>query len=118
MFEPQSHPVLTRGAFLWRLAKYCAAALAFVAFSLAAGMAGYRYFEHQSWVDAFLNAAMLLGAMGPVGSPTTDAGKIFAGCYALYCGLGAIFVLALLATPIAHRLLHMFHADPDEDERR
>jgi hypothetical protein len=117
MFEKRHHPLLPLADFIRRLGWYFAVAVAFVIASLAIGMAGYRYFEGQSWPDAFLNSAMLLGAMGPVGSPTTTGGKIFAGCYALYCGLGAIFVLALLATPIAHRLLHVFHADPDDAAR-
>ena len=46
--------------------------------------------------------------------PKTDTGKIFAGCYALYCGLVFLFIAGLLVTPVAHRLLHLFHADPDE----
>jgi hypothetical protein len=50
-------------------------------------MVGYHALEGYSWVDSFLNAAMLMGGMGPVGSLHTDAGKVFAGVYALYCGL-------------------------------
>ena len=34
--------------------------------------------EGLSAIDAFLNAAMLLGGMGPVDAPQTDAGKVFA----------------------------------------
>jgi hypothetical protein len=56
--------------------------------------------------------------MGPLSEPKTDAGKIFAGCYALYCGLVFIFIAGLLVTPIAHRLLHVFHADPDDSPSR
>ena len=55
--------------------------------SLAWGMWGYRYFEHLRWLDAFLNAAMLLGGMGPVENPQTEGGKLFAGIYALYAGM-------------------------------
>ena len=97
-----------------RLARYAAAAFLFAVASLLAGMLGYRYFEGQSWPEAFLNASMLLAAMGPVGEPKTEAGKIFAGCYALYCGLAFLFIAGLLVTPIAHRLLHLFHTDPDD----
>ncbi len=86
-----------------------------VVFSLGIGMAGYCYFEHQSLPESFLNASMLLAAMGPVGEPQTNAGKIFAGCYALYCGLVFLFTAGLLVTPVAHRMLHIFHSDPDDD---
>ena len=108
--------VLPLQKFYWRLAKFGLIALALAGFSLFVGMLGYRYFESQSWPESFLNAAMLLGAMGPVGEPQTDAGKIFAGCYALYCGLVFLFIAGLLVTPVAHRFLHIFHADPDEND--
>lgn len=102
-------PLMPRDQFLRRLAANVAISLCLGLVSLAAGMAGYRYFEHLSWVDAFLNASMLLGGMGPVTTPLTQSGKIFAGVYALYSGvvflLGASFVLG----PVAHRFLHKFH---------
>ena len=82
--------------------------------SLGIGIAGYMYFEHLSWVDAFLNTAMLLGGMGPVNPPLTDAGKLFAGIFALYAGLVFIVSGAILITPIVHRVLHIFHWDPDQ----
>jgi hypothetical protein len=74
-------------------------------------MMGYHTYERLPWVDAFLNAAMLLGGMGPVDPPQSDAGKIFAGIYALYAGLVFIVTAALVLSPIMHRLLHHFHWD-------
>lgn len=109
---------LTRRKFYLRLGKYVAFAVLLATFSLLVGIFGYRAFEGQSWPEAFVNAAMLLAAMGPLSDPRTDAGKIFAGCYALYCGLVFLFIAGLLVTPIAHRLLHLFHADPDESEHQ
>ena len=79
LYEPRSEPLLPRDRFLWRLAAHVAVALAFVAGFLAIGMAGYATFEKLGWLDAFLNAAMLLGGMGPVEQPATRAGKLFAG---------------------------------------
>ena len=72
-------------------------------------MFGYAYFEHLSWRDGFLNCAMLLGGMGPVDAPRTNGGKLFAGLYALYAGLVFIVTLAIVFTPILHRLFHRFH---------
>lgn len=85
------------------------AVLALLGFSLGMGMLGYMGFEHLSWLDAFLNAAMLLGGMGPIHVPATDAGKLFAGLYALYAGLVFIATAALLFAPMFHRLMHRFH---------
>jgi hypothetical protein len=79
--------------------------------SLAAGMAGYAAFEHLGWVDAFLNASMLLGGMGPVNAPLTDAGKLFAGMYALYAGLVFIVSAGVLFAPVLHRVMHRFHLE-------
>jgi Co/Zn/Cd efflux system component len=82
-----------------------------VAASLAIGMAGYHGLERLSWLDSFLNAAMLLGGMGPLAAPQTYAGKLFAGCYALYCGLVVIAVAGIVLVPVAHRILHRFHLE-------
>ena len=84
-----------------------------VAGSLIMGMAGYEYFESLEWRDAFLNAAMLLGGMGPVEAPHSRGGKVFAGLYALYAGLVFLIVAAILLAPVVHRLLHRFHWDGD-----
>lgn len=77
--------------------------------STALGMAGYMITEHMSALDAFLNAAMLLGGMGPVNTLTTTGGKLFAGLFALYAGLVFIVSAALVVTPLLHRVLHHFH---------
>jgi hypothetical protein len=82
--------------------------------SLLIGIAGYMHYEQLPWRDAFLNAAMLLGGMGPVESPQTPGGKLFAGFYALYAGLVFLVAIAIVIAPVVHRLLHKFHW---EDER-
>jgi hypothetical protein len=72
-------------------------------------MSGYVYFEGLSWTDAFLNAAMLLGGMGPVNNPVTEGGKLFAGTYALFAGVVFLIVAGIMAGPVVHRVLHRFH---------
>ena len=95
------------------MAAHFALAAGLVVISLAIGMAGYEHYEHLRWRDAFLNAAMLLGGMGPVDAPKTDVGKVFAGCYALYAGLVFLVVAGLLLAPLVHRLLHRLHWDEE-----
>ncbi len=111
MYESKHQPPLPQASFAQRLIGHLLAAFALLAVSLAAGMVGYVFFEKLSWIDAFLNASMLLGGMGPVNPPQTTAGKLFAGCYALYAGLVFIVTAALVFTPIFHRLMHHFHWD-------
>ena len=97
---------------------YCrAGALAggMVGSALLAGMLGYRFLNGEAWVDAFLDAAMILGGMGPVGTMQNDAAKLFAGCYALFSGLVFIGSAAVLVAPWLHGLLHRLHAEPDEE---
>jgi len=113
MYESYKQPPLPRAHFVRRLLLHIVAAVSMVLASLALGMAGYAWFEHLPWRDAFLNAAMLLGGMGPVDPPRTDGGKVFAGMYALYAGLVFLITAGIVFAPILHRLLHKFHWDPD-----
>ncbi len=111
MYESRKQAPLAHGGFVRRLLLHLMLALALLALSLLVGMAGYAYFEGLDGIDAFLNAAMLLGGMGPVHLPRTAGGKLFAGFYALYAGLVFIATAALMFTPVLHRLLHKFHWD-------
>lgn len=111
MYESRQHPPLSRARFLRRWLTHGLLALFLLLVSLALGMAGYMGFEQLAWRDAFLNAAMLLGGMGPVDAPHSDAGKLFAGLYALYAGLVFIASAGLIVAPLAHRVMHSFHWD-------
>lgn len=117
MFEHFSEPLLSRVRFLFRFTRNFLAALAIVAGSLLLGMAGYRYFDPMSWTDAYLNATMILSGMGPIGTPRTDAGKLFAGTYALYSGFIVILASGIVVAPIIHRMLHRFHLSGDHRRR-
>ena len=116
MFEHKTEPLLSVRDFLGRVARSASTGALLIAVSLAVGMAGYHSFEHLAWLDAFLNAAMLLGGMGPVATPVTEGGKLFAGLYALYCGLVVIAVAGIVLAPVAHRILHRFHLEAEERE--
>ena len=115
MYESRKQKLLPRAQFMQRLAGHLAVALGLILASLAIGMAGYMGFEHLSALDAFLNASMLLGGMGPVDPPATSGGKLFAGLYALYCGLAVILVAGVILAPVAHRILHRFHMEESGD---
>jgi len=113
MFEKRVEALAPLRVFARRIARHAALASTVVGCSLALGMAGYHGLESLPWVDAFLNAAMLMGGMGPVDALHTTSGKLFAGCYALYCGLVVIVATGLLLAPFLHRLLHRFHRGGD-----
>ncbi len=111
MYETRRQPLIVPSAFLRRLLSHVAAAFVLLGGSVAIGMAGYMHFEKLAAIDAFLDTAMLLGGMGPVHLPSTYAGKLFAGFFALYAGLVFIAVVALVLGPVVHRVLHRFHLD-------
>ena len=113
MYESRRQPLIRPADFLRRILSHVAAALILIAGSLALGMAGYMHFEGLPALDAFLEASMLLGGMGQLKAPVTDAGKLFAGFFALYAGLVFIATAALILGPLAHRVLHRFHLDRD-----
>ena len=116
MYESRTAALLSRERYYRRLAAHFCVALLLALASLFIGMLGYHAFEALEWDDAFLNAAMILGGMGPVHSPQTHAGKLFAGFYALYAGLIFLVVVALVLAPMVHRVLHRFHFE--EQTRR
>lgn len=110
MYEHRRTPPLSLRKFAKRMLAHLAVALSLLALSLAAGMLGYGYFEHMGLRDAFLNASMILGGMGPVKTEgLSDGGKVFAGLYALYAGVMFIAVMGILLAPLLHRLMHTFH---------
>ncbi len=116
-YENRSEPLISKAEFLRRFGHSLLVVTLLVGVSLALGMAGYRVFEGYSWTDSFLNASMILGGMGPVNPVVTGPGKIFAGAYALYSGLAFLVLAGFLFAPIAHRILHSFHYEKDQEEQ-
>jgi hypothetical protein len=117
-FEHRREPILPLSRFVWRLARSLAIGLALVGVSLVVGIVGYRRLFGLSWIDAFVNASMILSGMGPLKSPQTFGAKLFAGLYALYSGLAVLAIAGIIFAPVLHRFLHYLHADPDEREPR
>jgi hypothetical protein len=115
MYENRTAPLLSRREFALRLARHGGVSLALIAGSLLIGAAGYHLTEGLSWLDAVLNAAMILTGMGPVTPLHHISGKLFATFYALYSGVAFLAIAGLLVAPVAHRLLHRLHVGEEED---
>ncbi|MGB5198126.1 MAG: hypothetical protein WBN64_13785 [Candidatus Deferrimicrobium sp.] len=111
MYERRHEPLISRQAYLHRIARSGGLASAAVLAALFLGVSGYHWIEGIPWVDSILNAAMILGGMGPVAELHTTAGKLFAAAYALFSGLMFIVVAGLLFAPVIHRFLHKFHLE-------
>jgi len=106
MYEQHTEELLPTRQFLRRVARHGGLAGAVLVLSLAIGIVGFHFLAAQGWLDAYLNAAMLLGGMGPVGDFKGSAGKVFAGLYALYSGVVFLGATAVFLAPVVHRIIH------------
>src|SRR3954463_498839 len=113
-FESLKQPLAPPVVFARRMARSLAVAIGLITLSLIVGMIGYHRLAGLGWIDAFVNAAMILGGMGPVAELKTNPSKVFAGLYALYSGLFLILVAGLVLAPALHRLLHRLHIDEQD----
>lgn len=116
MIEQKSQLILPRHKFIKRFLRNLVIGIGITLLSLFIGMLGYHHIEKMSWVDAYVNAAMILSGMGPVKELKTDAGKIFAGSYALFSGIIFLIVMAIIFAPVIHRFLHQFHIEEEKNK--
>lgn len=113
-YEHISEPVAKLPDFLRRQLRSLGIGVLLILLALFAGMLGYHKLVGLSWIDSYLNAAMILSGMGPMAAPASAAGKIFAGTYALFSGIAVLAIAGVIAAPLVHRCLHRLHADSDE----
>jgi hypothetical protein len=115
-FERRRHQLISRERFASRMLKAIGLWLILAVAGLTIGMAGYAAFEGMSITDSYVNAAMILSGMGPMGELKTTAGKIFAGSYAIFSGLLIVIATGFVLAPIFHRVLHHFHVETDRHD--
>jgi len=116
MFERRNQPVISHAEWRRRVAYSIVLAGSVIVFSLSVGILGYHFLGNLGWLDALVNASMILGGMGPVDHIDQAAGKFFESFYALFSGVIFIGTFGVLIAPWAHRMLHRFHAVDDENE--
>jgi hypothetical protein len=115
-FEHKEKPLLPVQKFYQRVLNNFLIAFTIILLSLGIGVTGYMSFAHLKFVDALLNAGMILGGMGPVDILTTDSAKYFATFYSLFSGITFLTTVALLLAPSVHRAMHRFHLETEEEE--
>jgi hypothetical protein len=106
MFEKSHEPLAALPIFAKRVFYGIISGIIIVSLALSIGIFGYHYFENSNWIDAFNSSALILADMGPVIPLTTEGGKIFVGCYALFSGFFFVTMIGLMLAPIAHRIFH------------
>jgi hypothetical protein len=115
-FERKSQPLLPTDKFLVRVARYAAFSTILLSGSLAIGVLGYRFLDELSWLDALVNASMILTGMGPVNPLKNDAAKWFASFYAIFSGVVFLSTVAVFLSPIVHRFLHRLHLSDSNEQ--
>ncbi len=115
MYEHKRTRPLSRPQFARRMAVHVGWVFAACGATLAVGVLGYHSLGGLAWVDALLNASMILGGMGPVDPLPSDAAKVFASAYALFSGLVFIGATGVILAPVVHRVQHKLHWDDRDD---
>jgi hypothetical protein len=113
VFEHNSEPLASRTVFLLRIFYSFLMTLLVIALSLGLGTWGYHAFGGLDWIDALLNASMILTGMGPVNPMVTAGGKLFATFYCLFSGIIFLTMMAFMLAPAYHRFMHRFHLEDE-----
>ena len=94
-----------------RLARNGVIVLGLLSLAIAIGALGYHYLDDLPWLDAALNAAMILTGMGPVNAVVSAPAKVFAIFYAVFSGFFFLKMAAVLLAPAVKHFLHRFHLE-------
>ena len=110
-FEHHSEKLLPKEKFYWRIVNFTSITFFFLSISLGIGVVGYHYLNDLPWLDALVNASMILTGMGPVDPLKNEAAKWFASLYAIFSGVAFLTCVAVFLSPMVHRFLHKLHID-------
>ncbi|MBK1781708.1 two pore domain potassium channel family protein [Advenella sp. WQ 585] len=116
MYESKNEPLLPAQNFRHRLFTHVFYALLVMIVTLAIGVFAHLLLEPVTWHEALLNSALIVGGIGPYIVPESIGGKVFFAFYSMFVGLVFIGTLGIILAPLAHRLIHKFHLDDDQDE--
>ncbi len=111
MYESKNQTIAPKPTFFKRMLRNLIIGIFATALSLFIGMLGYKHFEKMDWIDAYVNAAMILSGMGPLGELKSEGGKLFAGTYALFSGIIFLVIAGIIFIPVFHRFFHQFHIE-------
>jgi hypothetical protein len=111
MYEHRKHRLLSWPDFLRRAGRHFGWGVLILMFAVSVGTLGYHVVGRLRWIDAFLNASMILSGMGPVDKMDRTSAKMFAAVYALFSGLVFVGIIGVILAPWVHRLVHWMHLE-------
>ena len=110
-------PAKVQQRLVKRFVRHSAIVVGLLAIALSIGATGYHYLNDLPWLDAYLNASMILTGMGPVAPLIRPSAKVFAMVYAIVSGVFFVTMVAVLLAPAVQGFLHRFHLELDESRR-
>ncbi len=111
MYERRHEALLPRPAYVRRVLRGLFIGFSIIFGSLGIGVVGYHFTEDLPWLDALVNASMILFGEGPLANLQTNAGKWFASFYAMFSGVAFFSFIGVVSAPIVHRVIHKFHLE-------
>lgn len=117
MYESKNDPLIPTRHFTKRLAIHLVYALIVLLVTVLIGVLAHLWLEPVNLHDAILNTALIVGGIGPFIVPATASGKLFFAIYSMFVGLVFVGTLGIILAPLAHRIIHKFHLD-DEDNSK
>jgi hypothetical protein len=111
IFEHHKEPLVPKSIFLQRVVKCIWVASLLLGVSISLGAAVYHFVEGLPWVDAVLNAVLIMTGLGLVDTLHNTQTKIFTCFYAILTAVVFYMALAIIFAPLIHRFLHRFHLE-------
>ena len=116
IFEHHRQPLVANNIFVKRVLKCFMVSGLLLSGTILTGAGVYHYMEGMHWVDAALNAIMVMTGLGLTDTLHTEGGKIFTCFYAILTAVVFYMVLAIIFAPLIHRFLHEFHLELGRDK--
>ena len=89
----------------------------FITLGLILGVIGYHWAAGLSWLDALVEASMILSGMGPISPLSTTSAKVFASLYALFSGLIFVIAMGIVLSPLVYSLLSQFQVNLKKENK-
>ena len=103
--------------FIRRFLGYVGLSALLIFLGLVLGIIGYHWTAGLSWLDALVEASMILSGMGPISTPSTTGAKVFASLYALFSGLIFVIAMGIVLSPLIYSLLSQFQINLESKKK-
>lgn len=99
--SPKKEPSASR-VFIKHFARNLVIGFILTVVIILIGMVGCHLIEKNSWLDSYVNCAMIISGVGTLVNPVTKEGKLFIATYSLFGGGSFLLILGVIFSPIFH----------------